>query len=335
MNTKSQLSVKPEPQSSFRSSSKLGRDKPSVLQRQPQAPTKLAEVPPILHEVLDLPDQPLGSNNAALVETRSLSNAPLLALKKKICTQSSSESQNQSVGTTVRAIAANGAGTVTTTYTPEAKDKSTKIVFIQVMRELLDGLPVKPSVASAAFAYQDADTTSDFYHVDYISGEKDPYYSGDDAQDSGTQGNAISTPKVAASTSDTPNYNDGSFPAGKSKLIWDFRTAAFSAAGDDAGTYYGYADWIYAKDKGMAATTSVVRTSASSPGNKFENAVKLWNSNHGFTMPSKGGFPAVLVGAGLTAAGIGIGAAVGGPIGALVGGLIGLAAGITIGALAD
>src|ERR1022692_1319634 len=66
------------------------------------------------------------------------------------------------------------------TYTPEPGDKSTKIVFIQVMRELLEGTPVLPSKLDAAFAYQDADTTGRRYHVDYVVGEKDPYYNGDD-----------------------------------------------------------------------------------------------------------------------------------------------------------
>src|SRR5262245_26605581 len=142
------------------------------------------------------------------------STSESLAQKKKVVTHSNPVAQGQSSGPTVRAISATGAGTVATTYTPEAKDKSTKIVFIQVMRESLDGTPVMPSVAAPAFAYQDADTTSDFYHVDYVSGEKDPYYNGDDPQDFGPQGNATSTPPVPASTSDTPNYNDASFPAG-------------------------------------------------------------------------------------------------------------------------
>jgi hypothetical protein len=254
--------------------------------------------------------------------------------KKKVCAQGSGTSASS--GATVRAISASGSGTVSTTYTPEAKDQSTKIVFIQVMRELLDGAPVKPSVAAPSFAYQDSDTTSDFYHVDYVSGEKDPYYNGDDPQDFGPQGNAVATPPKPASTSDTPNYNDGSFPAGKTKLLWEFRTAAFSAAGADQGSYYGYADWAYAKEKGKAATTAVGATRSGEPGSKFESAVKLWNSNHGFNMPTRGGgLLGGLVGGGLgAAAGAGIGFAVGGPIGALVGGLLGLGIGATIGALA-
>lgn len=242
-------------------------------------------------------------------------------------------------GTTAHAISGTGSGTVATTYTPEAKDKSTKIVFIQVMRELLDGVPTLPSKIVPSFAYQDADTTGDFYHVDYVSGENDPYYNGDDAGDFGVQGNAVSTPPVPASTSDTPNLSDAGMPAGASTVVWDFRTAAFSAAGDDQGTYYGYVDWAYTKPKGIAGATAVGATSSSDPGTKFESAVSLFNSNHGFKMPTKGssgGSPAgPLLGAGIGAgAGALLGLAVGGPLGALVGGIIGGLAGLGIGAAA-
>jgi len=244
---------------------------------------------------------------------------------------STSPSSQQS-GPTLSAISGSGSGTISTTYTPEPDDKSTKIVFIQVMREVLDGVPTKPSVIYPGFSYRDADTTGDFYHVDYISGEKDPYYNGDDSADFGPQGNAVATPKVAASTTDTPHYPNGSFPTGKSKLLWEFRTAAFSAAGEDAGRYYGYVDWAYEKDKGAPEKTAVRGTSGSGPGGKFEAAVNLWNSNHGFAMPGRGGAAGILVG-GLVGGALGavIGGALGGGLGAAVGGLLGLAAGGLIG----
>jgi len=252
-------------------------------------------------------------------------------MRKKICTQSARAQSSESQGVVVRAISAGGSGTVATTYTPEATDKSTKIVFLQVMSESLDGVLVKPSVAAPSFSYQDADTTGDFQHVDYVSGEKDPYYNGDDASDFGIQGNAIT--KVAASTTDSPSYPDAWFPPGKSKLLWDFRTAAFSAAGADAGAYYGYSDWTYLKDKGIAGKTSTKGTSTGAPGGKFESAVKLWNSNHGFKMPTKGGGVLGGIIGGVLGAGVGagIGAALGGGAGAIVGGLLGGAAGAYVG----
>ncbi|WP_437674851.1 hypothetical protein [Sorangium sp. So ce131] len=211
-----------------------------------------------------------------------------------------------------KAISASGAGTVTTTYTPEGKDKSTKIVFIQVMRELLDGKPAKPSESDVDFSYQDADTTGDFYHVDYVAGEKDPYYNGDDTSDFGPQGNALTG--TAASTNDTPHYDDAGFPGTSSTLLYEFRTAAFSAAGEDAGTYYGYADWTYTKEKGKPEATAVTGTASGAPGAKFDAAVSLFNSNHGFTMPGKGGLGTlatlgIVLGSLAGAAGIGVGIA--------------------------
>jgi hypothetical protein len=233
-------------------------------------------------------------------------------------------------------MSASGSGTIASDYAPEASDTSTKIVFIQVMRESLDGTPAKPSASDASFAYQDADTTSDNYHVDYVSGEKDPYYNGDDAGDFGMQGNATTTPPRDATTTDTPHYNDGTFPPGSSTLLYEFRTAAFSAAGADAGTYYGYADWTYAKAKGNPETSAVTANKTGDPGSNFKDAVSLFCSNHGFTLPTKG------LGKGLSAlAGAGIGAiagaalgAFGGPVGALVGGLVGAGIGAIAGAIA-
>jgi hypothetical protein len=184
------------------------------------------------------------------------------------------------------AISAGGAGTVSIRYSPEAGDTSTKIVFIQVMHELLDGTPVKPSAAHASFAYQDADTTADLYHVDFRSGEADPYYNGDDVgKDSGTQGKA-GPPKVDADMTDTPDYRDGHFPPGKTTLTWEFRTIAFSAAGPDKGTYYAYARWTYDKVKGSAATISHQGTSADTSLPKSRAAITLWASNHGFALPT-------------------------------------------------
>jgi hypothetical protein len=171
-------------------------------------------LPPFPLGALRSPDEPIGQSTSPMTDVRfghdfsrirvwpknetpdSLTTVNSLTVGKKLSTQPYSTNQSQSNGPTVHAISASGTGTVYTSYTPEAADKSTKIVFIQVMRELLDGVPVKPSVTSPYFSYQDADTTSDFQHVDYVRGEKDPYYNGDDPRDIGTQGNAISKPRL-------------------------------------------------------------------------------------------------------------------------------------------
>jgi hypothetical protein len=252
------------------------------------------------------------------------------ATAKKVSSQGGGAQSDESRTSSVRAISGSGSGTIATSYTPEPTDQSTKIVFIQVMSESLDGVLVKPSVADASFNYQDADTTGNFQHVDYVSGEKDPYYNGDDPGDIGTQGNAAT--KVAASTTDTPSYSDGLFPPGKSRLLWDFRTAAFSAAGADAGKYYGYSDWSYLKVKGTAGKTSTKGTSVGGPGANFEGAVRLFNANHGFKMPGSGGLLGGIAGAVvLGAVGAVVGAALGGGVGAVVGGLAGAAAGAYLG----
>jgi hypothetical protein len=183
-----------------------------------------------------------------------------------------------------------GGPTIRFIYDPGARDQSTKIVFIQVMREQLEGVTVLPSALAPSFSYQDADSTpGDLYHVDYVSGENDPYYNGDDAGlDFGTQGHAPQfegDPPVSARTSDTPNFLDADFPDGKTHMRWEFRTAAFSAAGPDAGRYYQYVHWTYTKEKGTAAVLRIVDYDTQ-PGPKFRAAVDLWCANHGFSLPT-------------------------------------------------
>jgi hypothetical protein len=182
------------------------------------------------------------------------------------------------------AISSSGDPTVTIQYVPEASDKSTKIVFLQVVQTLLDGVAVKPGDCTAKFAHLDADTTGDFYAVDHTSGEADPYYNGDDAgKDGGTQGNAITG--VNADMTDTPSYGDGLFPAGKTTFKAQFRTIAFSAAGADKGTFYSYAKWSFNKEKGKAASISHEGTSTETALPKSKAAINLWCTNHGFALP--------------------------------------------------
>jgi len=190
----------------------------------------------------------------------------------------------------VKRLSASGHPRVSFKYTPEAADKSTKIVFIQVMRELADGTPVKPSKLSAKFNYQDADTTSDFYHVDYTAGERDPYYNGDDkGNDLGVQGNAISTPKRDATMHDEPKYSDGSFPPAVSTVEYEFRTIAFSAAGLDKGKFYEYHKWTYAKTKGKPSTVWHQGNSTDTSLPKSKAAINLFCKNKGFALPKHTG----------------------------------------------
>jgi hypothetical protein len=171
-------------------------------------------------------------------------------------------------------------------YTPEPKDRGTKIVFIQIVQDWLDGVRVMPSALGQWLAFKDPDTTAQGWCVDYNPGEKDPYYDGDDANiDIGRQGNAVANPVVTATMDDTPGFSDGHFPAGKSTTLWKFRTAAFSADGADKGTYYQYQDWTFTKEKGKTSKLAKGLTGID-PGQEFKDAVALWCKNHGFSLPA-------------------------------------------------
>lgn len=183
-------------------------------------------------------------------------------------------------------ISSAGDPTITITYTPEASDKSTKIVFIQVVQTSIDGVAVKPGTANPAWSHLDADATADFFVVDHLAGETDPYYNGDDiGLDSGTQGNATSTPPVKADMTDKPNMSDAGFPAGKTKFKAEFRTIAFSAAGTDKGKFYAYTRWAYNKEKGNPSSISQLGTSTSTALPLTRAAIDTWCTNHGFVLP--------------------------------------------------
>lgn len=234
-----------------------------------------------------------------------------------------------------RGMTTTGSGAISFSYAPESGDKSTKILFLQVMQEKLDGTPCKPGKYDPASNYLDAYTTGDFYHVDSPTpGEKDPFMNGDDAIDFGVQGNAVAKPQVTATAGDTPNVPDAAIPAGSSRINWDFRTAAFSAAGEDAGTYYGYSDWGFEKQRGIASTTTIVGTKTGAPGSKFDAAVKLFNDVKGFKMPAKGAslLGGIVGGALGLVGGAAIGFGLGGAPGAVIGGVIGLVGGALLGA---
>lgn len=68
-------------------------------------------------------------------------------------------------------------------------------------------------------------------------------------------------------------------------MSYDYVTAVFSAEGEDAGIYYGYQDWSWAKEKGKEPTMCVGSAGAGHPGEEFEEAVTLWCTNHEFKLP--------------------------------------------------
>ncbi len=165
----------------------------------------------------------------------------------------------------------------------------TKIVFIQVLTQIgtkADGTTrvLKPSdfknfPNSTKIA---KDVTVSGFQVDYLFGEKDPYYNGDDLQDPGTQGVQDGAPK-ASTTSDAPATNEANWPADITKVTREFEMAAFCTAGTNAGEFLGKITWTFEKEKGKAASSSLLSTSRDQPSQNFRDALSLWNTNHGFT----------------------------------------------------
>jgi hypothetical protein len=165
-----------------------------------------------------------------------------------------------------------------------------KIVFIQVIQQL--GVKADGTTRTLTFAEQgfknaatlDADVVNGST-VDYLVGETDPYYNGDDASDIGTQGVQNGTPK-SATTNDTPKRKDTAYPAGIVTIRLKFEVAAFCASGDDMGKYLGRFFWTWERAKGAAGvlgTTSGISVDRQQPSPGFLDAVSKWNTNHGFS----------------------------------------------------
>lgn len=185
------------------------------------------------------------------------------------------------------------------TYIPICYENCTKIVFIQVISEkavFADGTfsYYTPSDSDAAWSYQDGDCVDGgkSSHVDFVAGERDPYYNGDDrpGRDSGKQGKHGSS--LNATMADRPKVGDGEFDAlsakfGKNvaKVVYEFEDCMFCAEGKDAGKYYGCMTWTYEQEKGKDGSASQPGTTSSGPSDTFGRALQRWDGNHGFRLP--------------------------------------------------
>ncbi len=178
-----------------------------------------------------------------------------------------------------------------------------KIVFVQVKQPLgekSDGTTRPLTHAEQGFrnaAALDMDLTTAGYSVDYVFGERDPYYNGDDSADGGMQGVQNGMPKPATMT-DTPSRGDSAYPTGITKIILNFEVAAFCAAGTNQGELLGITTWKWERPKGGSASSTVLSTTRNQPSQSFLDALSHWNSNasHPFTLPAqtsptKGGEP--------------------------------------------
>ncbi len=183
---------------------------------------------------------------------------------------------------------------------PEGSENCTKIVFTQVIcpkAEYQDGTSAyfkNQSDSQPKWEFQDKDQVNGGKKcvVDYLPGENDPYYNGDDAADAHTQGN--SEGKVNASMADFPRTSNREFENlekkhGKnvSKLIYEFEVCAFCAQGPDAGAYYGCRNWVFEQARNAATGSSSAGATSATPSKKFGEAVDEWSKNHAFAIPRK------------------------------------------------
>ncbi len=199
----------------------------------------------------------------------------------------------------------NGA-TIDVTYVPSCNFGCNKIMIIQTVSRKVyltgDGwTPFKPSDVTADWAEKDASTV-DGTTVDYINGELDPYYNGNDAKDIGAKGSSAGDGNTAhtanATIQDRPHYTDGAMnalqnkfgnPVGKTidKIVLEFEDCAFCADGKNKGQTYGCLKWKYEQKPGMPGTSTKGGTSGD-PSTSYTNAVNAWATAHGFSMPKSG-----------------------------------------------
>jgi hypothetical protein len=181
------------------------------------------------------------------------------------------------------------------TYNASCNEKCKKIVFIQVMCEKVECVgggikDVKPGDGNLAWKYRDKDTVDGgkLCYVDYIDGEKDLYYNGDDPADIGKQGNHTAGNIKNATMSDRPFSGDSDIvklddickPDKAKKDIYEFETCVYCNSSSDSGKYYGCILWNYTRSKGDPNSgISTATGTADAPSVKFLDAVTKWLSN--------------------------------------------------------
>ncbi|MFH1285918.1 MAG: hypothetical protein ABIH99_05030 [Candidatus Micrarchaeota archaeon] len=188
------------------------------------------------------------------------------------------------------------------TFVPKCIENCTKIVFTQMVCDKIvfqDGTSrysELPSDASPKWTYMDKNVVNGGRKcsIDYINGETDPYYNGDDASDAGLKGKHNGN--INATMRDRPRIAQSTFTNleakyGKnvSKLVYEFETCAFCADGKDKGKYYRCIAWEFeqANPVGAAGGTSTAGGLTDFPTAKFKEAVDKWAKNQGFALPKK------------------------------------------------
>jgi hypothetical protein len=185
-------------------------------------------------------------------------------------------------------------------YDAECTEKCDKIVFIQVIcyKAECDGqtISVKPGDFWDEWKYRNdktVDIDGAFCSVDYIMGENDPAYNGDDSADQlpgNVQGVHLPPPPppevVTARMGDNPYVPDWAMtnldalcPTGKTvkKVIFEFETCAVCFQGIEKGVNYGCIKWKYERSKGDSGDgTSTADGTSSTPSLKWYGAVAKW-----------------------------------------------------------
>jgi hypothetical protein len=164
----------------------------------------------------------------------------------------------------------------------------TQIVFIQVKHVFAIATNGTMTAVKNSFwgfpASTDADFTPNLFSVDRYYGAAVPYY-----HDGVGAGNNVVVPALPATSQDQPNRPPSSFPAGYTGILIQFETAAFCAAGDAMGQYFGRTLWQFTQTKGQVnGTSTILSTDLNQPSANFLAAVGLWIAEpaHPYTLPT-------------------------------------------------
>jgi hypothetical protein len=192
---------------------------------------------------------------------------------------------------------------ITIEFDPAASKKVTsckRIVMVQSVQKFVDGKPIMPGDYYSPWKYKDGDALTSGgnkgLRVDYLKGEKTPYYN--DPQGTGSSayglvgkkngGTSKSTMGDAPDTGggDKGFYNKATNPTGHKKVETRFETFAYCAEGPDCGKWYEGLTWVHTKkhsDAGINSGVSKIKSHRSTPSKGFKAAFDKWNRKYGFT----------------------------------------------------
>lgn len=188
-------------------------------------------------------------------------------------------------------------------FDPEKSEKAEeckRIVFVQTVQKVADGKPIMPGEYYEPWKYKDDDALTDGeekgLRVDYLKGEKTPYYNDPQNTGSSPYGDVGSTngESTKATMGDGPNtgggdngfYDEDSNPDGYHVVRTVFETFAMCAEGPDCGKYYEGIRWnhikTYEDQKAGNKGQSHIVGYPTEPTAGFKKALKKWLDRYGF-----------------------------------------------------